>query len=326
MVPDAAPAFARPVESSANDLRRQLAEAYRAWLTRSHSAETRLGYARDLTHFFRFHCIPDGAWERLADVRPSQVAAWRDELLGRGYTNAAVSRKLSVLRSLFSYLRTYGYAGPNPADTAFVSSPAVPRDGKTVGLALEDCRRLLDAPNATTPVGLRDRAMLAVMAYTGCRVGELCRLRVADCKTTGGHRVLEIRGKGGKERRVPLHAEAFERLDAWVERTCTADAGPGPLFRPTRTARGRGFDGFAERAITRRAVQYLVARYVRQLGLDPNVTVHSFRVTALTTARERGADIVDLQDFAGHSDPRTTLSYIRNRDRLSRSPAYVLRY
>ena len=77
---------------------------------------------------------------------------------------------------------------------------------------------------------------------------------------------------------------------------------------------------------TRRGVQYLVRRYVTKLGLDPNVTVHSFRVTALTTARERGADLVDLQDFAGHADPRTTLTYIRNRDRLSRSPAYVLKY
>jgi integrase/recombinase XerD len=59
---------------------------------------------------------------------------------------------------------------------------------------------------------------------------------------------------------------------------------------------------------------------------DPNVTVHSLRVTALTTARERGSDIIDLQDFAGHADPRTTLTYIRSRDRLSKSPAYVLKY
>lgn len=324
--PDLAPVFVRPIEPLADGLRGQLAEACRSWLARSPSVETRLGYARDLAHFFRFHSIPDDEWERLAAIRPMQVAAWRDELLGRGYTNAAVSRKLTVLRSLFSYLRTYGYAGPNPADTAFVSSPAVPRDGKTVGLTPEDCRRLIDAPPATTPEGLRDRAIFAVLAYTGCRVGELCRLRVADYKTTSGHRVLEIRGKGGKERRVPLHVEAFERLDAWIACVGFEDCGLSPLFRPTRTARGRGHDGFREKPITRRAVQYLVARYVRQLGLDPNVTVHSFRVTALTTARERGADIVDLQDFAGHTDPRTTLTYIRNRDRLSRSPAYVLRY
>jgi integrase/recombinase XerD len=75
-----------------------------------------------------------------------------------------------------------------------------------------------------------------------------------------------------------------------------------------------------------RAVQLLVERYVNRLGLDAAVTVHSFRVTALTTARERGADVIDLQDFAGHADPRTTLTYIRNRDRLSKSPAYVLKY
>jgi len=73
-------------------------------------------------------------------------------------------------------------------------------------------------------------------------------------------------------------------------------------------------------------VQRLVARYVARLRLDPAVTVHSFRVTALTTARERGSDIIDLKDFAGHSDPRTTLTYIRSRDRLSKSPAYVLKY
>ena len=185
---------------------------------------------------------------------------------------------------------------------------------------------MLDAPAIDTPDGVRDRAMLAVLAFTGCRVGELCRLRVRDYKTSGGHRVLEVRGKGGKERRVPLHPEAFERLDAWLAHFGVCGDEPDAIFRPTATARGRGIDGFRSRPLTRRAVQYLVARYVRRIGLDPNVTVHSFRVTALTTARERGADLVDLQDFAGHSDPRTTLTYIRNRDRLSRSPAYVLKY
>ena len=98
------------------------------------------------------------------------------------------------------------------------------------------------------------------------------------------------------------------------------------MFRPMSAARGNGRTGFAGTPITRRAVQKLVAAYVRRLRLDPNVTVHSFRVTALTTAREQGSDIIDLQDFAGHADPRTTLTYIRNRDRLSKSPAYVLRY
>ena len=322
---DNAPAFASGTPSSTPDLRRQIAEGCQAWLAKSPSIETRSGYARDLAQFLRFVGIASGSWDELTRVRPSQVAAWRDHLLSRGLSNTAISRKLSVLRSLFSYLRVYGYAGANPADTAFVSAPAVPRDGKTVGLTPEDCRRLIDAPPTDTPEGIRDRAMLAVLAFTGCRVGELCRLRVCDYKASGGHWILEVRGKGGKERRVPLHPEAFERIDAWMDASGLRNA-DGAMFLPTRTARGRGRDGFQERPLTRRAVQYLVARYVRRLGLDSNVTVHSFRVTALTTARERGADLVDLQDFAGHSDPKTTLAYIRNRDRLSRSPAYVLKY
>jgi integrase/recombinase XerD len=74
--------------------------------------------------------------------------------------------------------------------------------------------------------------------------------------------------------------------------------------------------------MTTRAVEKLIDRYLAALGLDPNVTVHSLRVMALTTARERGGDIIDLQDFAGHADPRTTLTYIRSRDGLA--PVTVL--
>jgi len=308
-----------------NDLRSQLAEAVSAWLTRSPSLETRSGYSRDLNRFLRHVGIADGAWDELPRIRPGHVAAWRDHLLAAGQTSTAISRKLSVIRSLFGYLRAYGYAGANPADTAFVAAPPVPRDGKTVVLAPDDCRHMLDAPSPDTPEGVRDRAILAVLAFTGCRVGEVCRLRIQDYKSSGGHKVLEVRGKGGKERRVPLHPEAFERLDAWLDTAALRDVS-GPLFRPGRAARGFGRHGFRDEPLTRRAVQLLVERYVARLKLDPNVTVHSFRVTALTTARERGADIVDLQDFAGHADPRTTLGYIRNRDRLSRSPAYVLKY
>jgi integrase/recombinase XerD len=296
------------------------------WLTRSPSPETRAAYARELRQFLSFLNMEGDELDALTLIRPHHVASWRDHLRARGLSAAAIVRKITVLRSLFSYLQTFGYTGANPAHSDFVDVPPVPRDGKTVGLAPEECRRLLDGPDRETPEGKRDRALFAVLAYTGCRVGELTRLRVADYKTTGGHRVLEIRGKGGKERRVPLHPEAVERMEDWLDAAAIREDEQGALFRPTKTARGQGRDGFQPRAMSRRGVQMLVERYVRKLSLDPAVTVHSFRVTALTTARERGSDIIDLQDFAGHSDPRTTLSYIRSRDRLSKSPAYVLRY
>jgi integrase/recombinase XerD len=205
-----------------------------------------------------FAGIPGDQPELLASVLPRQVAAWRDHLKEVGRTNSSVRRKMTVLRSLFSYLQVYGYTGLNPAHGDFVEAPAVLRDGKTVGLSPEDCRRLLDAPAKDTPVGLRDRALLAVLAYTGCRVGELARLKVGSYKATGGHKVLEVHGKGGKECRVPLHPEAFERLDAWLDAARIRDDLPGALFRPARTARGNGHDGFAVRPMTRRAVQFLI--------------------------------------------------------------------
>ena len=301
-------------------------QAVQGWLGKTPSQCTREAYARDLNQFLDFCGIPRTHLDELALVLPKHVAAWRDDLRQHDATNSTIRRKLTALRSLFSYLQVYGYTGANPAHGKFVKAPAAPRDGKTVGLSPHDCRRLLDAPNRDSPLGIRDRAILGVLAYSACRVGELVQLSVGDFKTTGDHRVLLIYGKGGKERTVPLHLEAIERLSDWL---ASADIGAdraGPLFRPAKTPRSSGRDGFDERSLSTRAVEQLVRRYTTCLQLDPAVTVHSLRVTALTTARERGADIIDLQEFAGHADPRTTLTYIRSRDRLSKSPAYVLNY
>lgn len=309
-------------------VRVQVTQALEAWLLRSNSNATRENYAMDLGQFLDFIEAPVDALERLLAVRPENVAAWRDHLRGGGLTNSSICRKMTALRSLFSYVQNYGYLGANPAHSDFVHAPSVPRDGKTVGLSPADCRRLLDVPDSSLPTGVRDRAMLAVLAYSACRVGELVKLRLGDFKAHSGHRVLEIQGKGGKERRVALHPEAVERLEAWIALSGgpVEQGAPTPLFRPPRSSRGLGRDGFKKTALSIRGVEYLVERYVRRLGLDPAVTVHSLRVTALTTARERGSDVIDLQDFAGHADPRTTLTYIRNRDRLAKSPAYVLKY
>ena len=320
------PAFGSQPHQSHQDLRRLMQQAVQGWLIRTPSERTRENYLRDLTQFLDFRGIPRQHFDALTAVLPAHVSGWRDHLRDRGAANSTIRRKLTALRSLFSYLQIYGYTGANPAHGKFVKAPPVPRDGKTVGLSPRDCRRLLESPDSETPIGIRDRALLGILAYSACRVGELVQLRVSDFKTSGEHRVLQLYGKGGKERTVPLHLEAVERLTAWLETADVSDDRPGPLFRPVRTARGAGRDGFRRSSLTTRAVELLVRRYASALLLDNGVTVHSLRVTALTTARERGSDIIDLQDFAGHADPRTTLTYIRSRDRLFKSPTYVLSY
>jgi len=320
------PVFCRELGVDWRGQRDRLGEAVRSWLASSPSMHTRIGYSGDLRQFLRFQEIEAGHWEKLIGLLPSHVSGWRDSLVDAGYSQASIRRKVIAVRSLFTYLQTFGYAGANPAHGKFVKTPAPARDGKTIALSPHDCRMLLDAADTSTPIGIRDRAILATLAYSACRVGELVRLRVGDYRRQAEHHVLNILGKDGKERVVPLHLEAVERLREWKEVAGIADEHAGPLFRSVCSSRGHGRDGFLHSHITVRAVEYLVARYVRRLGLPSGVSVHSLRVTALTTARHRGADIIDLQDFAGHADPRTTLAYIRSQERLSKSPTYVLRY
>ena len=323
---DLPPAFGGECAADRNELQHLIRSAVDAWLSKTPSRATRSSYSLDLSQFCQFQGIDTDHLGSLVRMTPAHVAAWRDHLYERGLSNATIRRKLTALRSLFSYLQIYGYAGANPAHGKFVKAPAAGRDGKTVGLSPRECRRLLDAPSSESPSGIRDRAVLGVLAYSACRVGELVRMRVGDFRSSGEHRVLNVFGKGGKERIVPLHLEAVERLADWLRTADISEDRAGPLFRPARSARGQGWDGFCSHGLTTRAVQLLTHKYAQRIGLDPAVSVHSLRVTALTTARERGSDIIALQNFAGHSDPRTTLTYIRSRDRLSKSPAYTLYY
>lgn len=301
-------------------------DAVAAWLQKSPSEHTRKSYASDLQQFLTFLQRQSRRRIPFDHVRPIHVSAWRDQLSNNGLSNASVRRKLTTLRSAFSYLQSCGLVRLNPAHSQFVAAPPVARDGKTVGLSPQACRLLLDAPNIQTPAGIRDRAILGVLAYSACRVGELVTVRVNDYQRTGEHHVLQLIGKGRKERRVPLHIEAVERLNEWLTTGGNIDNQQMPLFRPAITSRCQGRTGFKHRPLTTKAVANIVKKHAREAGLDPAVSVHSLRVTALTIARERGADIIDLQDFAGHADPRTTLTYIRSRDRLSKSPTYILNF
>jgi integrase/recombinase XerD len=108
-------------------------EACRAWLLKSPSRDTRSNYERDLGQFLAFCGIKPRDVDRLTEIRPEHVSAWRDDLSEQGRKNSSILRKLTVLRSLFSYLQTYGYVGTNPAHSDFVAAPSAPRDGKTVG-------------------------------------------------------------------------------------------------------------------------------------------------------------------------------------------------
>ena len=324
-VVDAAPVFGGANDLPAELLRNKLGEVKQAWLLRSRSLNTREAYERDLSQFMKFRGVDSEQLEQLLSVRPTHVANWIDTLMQDGCTNSTVARKVSALRSLFSYLKTYGYTGANPAHSLFVKVPPVAKEGLTPELDPHKCRELLDAPD-DSPAGIRDAAIFASLAFGAIRVGELVRLKVKDYRETGVHRVYDIYGKGGKHRRIPLNPEAAENVEAYLDIANLRDKPNAPLFLPTKTARGRGRDGWQDSHLTTRAVQFLLEKYCKQLNFPRGISIHSLRVTALSQARRQGFDIIDLQAFAGHSTAEVTQRYIRSEKRLAESPAYAIRY
>ncbi len=187
-------------------------------------------------------------------IRPAHVAAWRDQLLAAGQTNAAISRKLSVIRSLFGdYLAGVWvrWRTTRPTRSTSAGSAGTTLDGKTVALTTEDCRQLLDRAGPRHPRGRKETgALLAVLAYTGCRVGEACRLRVAGItRPSGGHKVLRCAGRrAAEDAGAVAPGSAFERLvDAWLDAAGLRDAA-GPLFRASIGRRGHGRHAASARA------------------------------------------------------------------------------
>lgn len=331
------PAFGGKLPGNLLELRNIIEQAKAAWLSKTESEKTRVAYGNDLDQFLAFHGIDPSHIEHMTRILPDQVTSWRDHLLKEGgrpdaegvpqpAANSTVTRKLTALRSFFSFLQSYGYRGANPAHPDFVKSPIVPDKGLTPAIIPKLMARLLDAPDEETPVGIRDRALLAVFAYMAVRVDELHHMKVGNIVRDGEHTVIRIKGKGNELRRGVIPPIAAAAVNRWIEKAAMGKDKSGPLFRPGKSARGKGIDGFKRQAVTIRAIQKLVKKYCQEVGIDDAVSVHSLRVTAATEADRAGIALIDIQHWLGHKDPRTTLRYIRGSENLDRSPAYNIRY
>ncbi|MCR8661402.1 tyrosine-type recombinase/integrase [Pseudomonas carnis] len=288
------------------------------WFANIDNPRTRRAYQNDLEDFCSFVGLT-GAEEFRAVTR-AHVLAWRAQLESRGLAGATIRRKLAALASLFDHLlENNAIAGGNPVHG--VKRPRIEtNEGKTPALGDDQAKMLLTAPDDSTLKGMRDRAILAVLLYHGLRREEAAQLMTGDMQDRRGIKHLQVRGKGGKTRYLPLHPVAAERIHEYLERDTQREPGNCPLFR---SIRGRTAGG----AVTGNGIYKVVAHWAQAAGIDVDgLGVHGLRATAATNALEHDADIAKVQVWLGHANISTTRLYDRRGQRPEDSPTYKVKY
>jgi site-specific recombinase XerD len=289
------------------------------WFANLGNKATRRAYESALQDFMRFAGVvqPD----EFRSVTRAHVIAWRDHLVGRALSSQTVRHRLAALSSLFEYLCERNAVTHNPVKG--VKRPAAPGgEGRTPALADQQARQLLEAPAGETLKARRDRAMLATLLYHGLRRDELCRLKVRDAKQARrGVPHLQVSGKGGKTRYVPLHPEAAGLISEYLAAAGHSGDLAGALFRPLLRG-GQAHEGSG--ALTTDAVYKIVRAYSGGLGFQ--VGAHTLRATAATNALDHHADIAKVQEWLGHASIATTRIYDHRRTRAEDSPTFKVTY
>ncbi|MFA5273110.1 MAG: tyrosine-type recombinase/integrase [Candidatus Peribacter sp.] len=261
---------------------------------------TRRDYAQEVRLFAAWACKPASA------VTLGDLLSYREHLESRGLKPATIAKKLTVLRRLFGFLAEQGVLPRNPS--AGLKLPAVKDEASKDILTLEECNRLIGSIEAQTLRDKRDRAILALLLINGLRICEICRANIGDLRQTEGCWVLRVHGKGGKEADTRIREDVLATIHTYLEerRETNPDA---PLFIGTNHRAGA-------RLITR-TMQHMVMGRLEVAGISrPNLTVHSLRHTAVTLVIMSGASLIHAQEFARHSDPKTTQRYFHNFERL----------
>lgn len=269
---------------------------------------TRRAYGRAVGDFCGW-CEQHGL--SLAQLNPVHVAAYVEQL-SQLRAAPTVKQHLAAIRMLFDWLVIGQVMPTNPA--ASVRGPRhVVEIGKTPVLSAEEVRAVLDAIDVDTEIGMRDRALIALLLYTFARIGAALRMRVEDVFSQERRLWARLHEKGGKQHRMPCHHSLEEYLLDYMERTRLA-AEPKRFLFPTRDRQTREL---GDRPLSQREALAMIGRRLKAAGIDAPAGCHSFRATGITVYMENGGTLERAQKMAAHSSPRTTKLYDRTADKIS---------
>jgi integrase/recombinase XerD len=270
---------------------------------------TRVAYGRAAGNFL--HWCEGRGITRIEDVQPIHVAGYIEEL-GRLRSAPTVKQHLACIRMLFDWLVTGQIIPANPAHAVRGPRHSVSK-GATAVISSAEARELLDSMDASSVVGLRDRAIVAVMAFTFARVSAVVSLKVEDYYPQKKRWWLRLREKNGKVNEMPCHHKLEAYLDAYIAAAAIGEDRKGPLFRAAIGRTGK----LSERAVGRTDVWYMVQRRAADAGLETKIGCHTFRATGITDYLTNGGKLEIAQRMAGHSNAKTTGLYDRRSDEIS---------
>ncbi len=281
--------------------------------TRGASPHTCAAYRRDLEQFRAF-LAREGYAQDVARVDARAVRAFLAALHRAGTAKASIARKLACLRSFFRFLCRRGLLERNPAAAVPAPKPARPL---APHLTVDEVDQLLACVAPKDPRGARDRAIFELFYASGLRIGELTGLNRQDVDLREG--LVRVRGKGNKERILPVGSRAVAALRAYLEERGQAPASPAtgggplpvsaPLFVNLRPGRRSGALAGRQARLTPRAIQQALVRYLAAAGLGRKITPHGLRHSFATHLLDAGADLRAIQELLGHARLSTTQRY-----------------
>ncbi len=271
---------------------------------RNVSPNTIHAYRDDLESFVGFLCNDYLTMGRdlldLKRVDHLAVRAYLAHLSRRKLSRATVARHLSALRSFFKYLVREGVVESNPARTV-----ATPKPEKHLPTVMQpaDVALLLEQPDTSRTLGLRDAAWMEIMYASGLRISEVVGIDLDDLELRA--RLVKVHGKGSKERIVPFGTKAEAALRAYlaVRGELTSDPEQQAVFLNHRGQR-----------ITTRSVHRLFERYLRKAALRAGISPHTMRHSFATHLLNAGADLRGIQELLGHASLSTTQKYTHLND------------
>ncbi len=256
-------------------------------IERGVSVHTLRSYRKDLGMFFEY------VKSKAEDIDLIDVRGFVAEQINAGLKKSTVSRRLATIRSFFKFLHREGYVKANPAK--LVPTPRLPKILPRF-LSVDDVFSLVEKPEGIGFLPARDRAILELLYSSGLRVSELSGLNVDDLDVREG--LVKVRGKGKKERIVPVGKKAVEAIRSYMVERILLKKKQNALFLNRSGTR-----------LTDRGVRRIVVKYARAMGVNGRIGPHTLRHTFATHLLQDGADLRVIQELLGHSSLSTTQKY-----------------